>query len=152
MPPRPAASPGAAVHGGVGETLRAEGEPVSVRVIEVVDPADFLFSAAGYRLREGERAVVVHSELTNHGAMPFPTLPDLYLRLVGTDGQTFGKAPVTLTSRPPHRMGVRPNQTGDGHTVYVVPNTTELTTIRWSAIEDDHAPTLSWTITPENRP
>jgi hypothetical protein len=137
--------------GAVGETLRGngtDGEPVSIRLVEVVDPADFLFSAAGYRLREGERAVVVHTELTNLGTTPFGTLPDLYLLLVAKDGQTFGKAPVSLSSRPPHRMGIRPNETSGGHTVYVVPEAVELTAIRWSATPDEDAPTLTWSVNP----
>ena len=85
-----------------------------------VDPADYLFTAAGYRLQEGERSVVVHTELTNRGQVPFQTLPDLYLVLVTPDGETISKAPVSLSSRPPHRIGVAPGETAGGHTVYQV--------------------------------
>jgi hypothetical protein len=136
--------------GSVGETLvtGADGERVAIQLVEVVDPADFLFTAAGYRLREGERAVVVHTELTNRGSAPFPQLPDLYLVLVAKDGQTVGKAPVSLSSRPPHRIGVRPGETAGGHTVYVLPDATEITSIRWSARPDDERNTLTWTVEP----
>ena len=39
-----------------------EGEYLSIQLVEVVDPADYLFTAAGYRLQEGERSVVVHTD------------------------------------------------------------------------------------------
>jgi hypothetical protein len=148
------ATPGSgstAHQGSVGETLVAEspdGEQVAIQLVEVVDPADFLFTAAGYRLREGERSVVVHTELTNRGSAPFPQLPDLYLVLVAKDGQTVGKAPVSLSSRPPHRIGVRPGETAGGHTVYVLPEATEITSIRWSARPDDERHTMTWTVEP----
>jgi hypothetical protein len=147
-PPPPAAAP---QQGRVGETLRgdgADGEQVSIQLVEVVDPADFLFTAAGYRLRPGERAVVVHTELTNRGSVPLGALPDLYLVLVAKDGQTVGKAPVSLSSRPPHRMGLRPGETAGGHTVYVLPENTEITSVRWSLRPDDDQHALTWTVQP----
>ncbi|HEX5407661.1 MAG TPA: AsnC family protein [Pseudonocardiaceae bacterium] len=137
--------------GTVGDTLHGEGpdgEQVTIHLVELVDPADFLFTAAGYRLREGERSVVVHTEMTNRGTTSFPQLPDLYLVLVAKDGQTVGKAPVSLSSRPPHRIGVRPGETAGGHTVYVLPETTELTSIRWTARPDDEQHMLTWTVEP----
>lgn len=145
--PSPVAAP-VNKHGRVGETMIAEtpdGEFMAIQLVEVVDPADFLFTAAGYRLREGERSVVVHTELTNRGTVPFPQLPDLYLVLVAKDGQTVSKAPVSLSSRPPHRIGVRPGETAGGHTVYVLPEATEITSIRWTMRpEDDHS--LTWEV------
>jgi hypothetical protein len=142
---------GAPQQGTAGETLTtetADGEQVAIHLVEVVDPADFLFTAAGYRLREGERSVVVHTELTNRGSTPLHQLPDLYLVLVAKDGQTVGKAPVSLSSRPPHRIGVRPGETAGGHTVYVLPEATEVTAVRWSARPDDERNTLTWTVQP----
>jgi hypothetical protein len=133
----------------VGDTLQTEGldgEQIAIQLVEVVDPADFLFTAAGYRLREGERAVVVHTELTNRGSIPFPTLPDLYLVLVDADGTAVGKAPVSLSSRPPHRIGVQPGETAGGHTVYVLPDSTRITAVRWSARSDDEKHVLTWTV------
>jgi hypothetical protein len=135
--------------GKVGGTLEAEGlegEYLSIQLVELVDPADFLFTAAGYRLQEGERSVVVHTEMVNRGAQPFNSLPDLYLVLVAKDGQTISKAPVSLSSRPPHRIGVAPGETAGGHTVYVLQENIEVTAVRWSPRPDDTTRTLTWTV------
>ncbi len=135
--------------GGVGATLLTEGlegERLAIQLVEVVDPADYLFTAAGYRLQEGERSVVVHTELTNRGSVPFQTLPDLYLVLVTPDGKTISKAPVSLSSRPPHRIGVAPGETAGGHTVYVVPEATVVSTVRWSPRPDEESRALNWTV------
>ncbi|WP_091448793.1 AsnC family protein [Actinokineospora iranica] len=128
------------------ETSGLEGERLSVQLVEVVDPADYLFTAAGYRLQPGERSIVVHTELTNRGSVPFGTLPDLYLVLVTPDGETISKAPVSLSSRPPHRIGVAPGETAGGHTVYVVPEDIEVTSVRWSPRPDEESLTLTWTV------
>lgn len=135
--------------GKVGSALQTEGlegERLSITLVEVVDPADYLFTAAGYRLQEGERSVVVHTELTNRGSVAFQSLPDLYLVLVTPDGKTISKAPVSLSSRPPHRIGVPPGETQGGHTVYVVPEHTEITSVRWSPRPDEESRTLTWTV------
>jgi hypothetical protein len=133
--------------GRIGDTLHAEGpqgQPLSLRLVEVVDPADYLFTAAGYRLQPGERAVVVHTELTNRGGVRFESLPDLYLVLIDAAGQTVAKAPVALSSRPPYRIGVLPGQTAAGHTVYVVPQATALVAVRWSVSPDDDRRAVTW--------
>jgi len=135
--------------GVVGDVLGGqglEGERVSIQLIEVVDPADFLFTAAGYQLQPGERSVVVHTELTNRGTAPLAALPDQYLVLVTDDGATVSKAPVSLSSRPPHRIGVQPGETAGGHTVYVLPEATEVTAVRWGARPDDGDRALTWTL------
>src|SRR5206468_12304268 len=116
------------------------------KLIEVVDPADFLFTAAGYRLADGERSVVVHTELTNRGNTPFAALPDQFLVLLTEDGEAINKAPVSLSSRPPHRIGVGPGETAGGHTVYVLPDSTDITSVRWSPRPDDPAHSLTWQI------
>ena len=151
QPPAPPQAPVAPQRheGTIGETLRTEGldgEHIAINMIEVVDPADFLFTAAGYRLREGERSVVVHTEMTNLGSAPYQTLPDLYLVLVGADGSTVSKAPVSLSSRPPHRIGVPPGETAGGHTVYVLPEEARITAVRWSARPDEDKNSLTWTV------
>ncbi|MCI2420517.1 AsnC family protein [Saccharopolyspora sp. K220] len=136
--------------GKVGSKLDVEGlegERITIMLVEVVDPADFLFTAAGYELQDGERAVVVHTELTNRGTIPFASLPDLYLELVTKDGATVSKAPVSLSSRPPHRIGVPSGETAGGHTVYVLPESTELTAVRWTPRPGDDQRTLTWDIT-----
>lgn len=135
--------------GKVGSALQTEGlegERLSITLVEVVDPADYLFTAAGYRLQEGERSVVVHTELTNRGTVAFQSLPDLYLVLVTPEGKTISKAPVSLSSRPPHRIGVPPGETQGGHTVYVVPENTEITSVRWSPRPDEETRSLTWTV------
>jgi hypothetical protein len=142
--------PGAGVRRGkVGTVLQTEGlegEKLAIQLVEVVDPADYLFTAAGYRLQEGERSVVVHTELTNRGQIAFQSLPDLYLVLVTPDGDTISKAPVSLSSRPPHRIGVPPGETVGGHTVYVVPEHTEVTHVRWSPRPDEESRALTWAV------
>ncbi|ASO19472.1 hypothetical protein AHOG_09140 [Actinoalloteichus hoggarensis] len=123
-----------------------EGEQLRIQLLEVVDPANFLFEAAGYRLQEGERAVVVHTELTNRGQVPFASLPDLYLMLISEDGQEIGKAPVSLSSRPPYRIGVQPGETAGGHTVYVLPESTRLASVRWTPQQGEDRLALTWTV------
>jgi DNA-binding Lrp family transcriptional regulator len=147
-PARPGASPGGKKGrlGEVMETQGLEGEQLTVQLLEVQDPADYLFGAAGYRLEDGERAVVVHTEITNRGSIPFASLPDNYLELLTADGKTIGKAPVSLTSRPPHRIGVKPGETLGGHTVYVLPDSTRVVSVRWSPRPEPDERTLTWSI------
>ncbi|WP_326837155.1 AsnC family protein [Amycolatopsis rhabdoformis] len=143
------AGPAEGRHGRIGETLPTqglEGEQLTVQLLEVQDPADYLFGAAGYRLDAGERAVVVHTEITNRGAVPFASLPDNYLELVTADGATVTKAPVSLTSRPPHKIGVRPGETLGGHTVYVLPDATRVVSVRWSPRPEPDDRTLTWAV------
>lgn len=147
-PARPAGAPGGK-KGRLGEVMATqglEGEQLTVQLLEVQDPADFLFGAAGYRLEEGERSVVVHTEITNRGAIPFASLPDNYLELLTVDGKAIGKAPVSLTSRPPHKIGVKPGETLGGHTVYVLPDTTRVVSVRWSPRPEPDERTVIWSI------
>ncbi|MFI5612929.1 AsnC family transcriptional regulator [Amycolatopsis sp. NPDC051903] len=146
-PPR--GGPAEGKHGRIGEPLPThglEGEQLTIQLLEVQDPADFLFGAAGYRLEAGERAVVVHTEITNRGAIPFASLPDNYLELVTADGTTVTKAPVSLTSRPPHKIGVRPGETLGGHTVYVIPEAIRVVAVRWSPRPEPDERSLTWTV------
>ncbi|AXB43912.1 AsnC family protein [Amycolatopsis albispora] len=132
--------------GEVLETQGLEGERLALQLLEVQDPADFLFSAAGYSLEPGERAVVVHTEITNRGQIPFASLPDNYLELITADGKAIGKAPVSLSSRPPHRIGVQPGETAGGHTVYVLPEATRVVSVRWNARPEVDERSLTWSI------
>ena len=129
------------------DVVAAEGEQLSMKLVEVVDPADFLFTAAGYELQDGERAVVVHTELTNKGPTSFNAVPDAHLELIDADGSPVAKSTVALSSRPPYRNGVSAGETTGGHTVYVLPDTIELTRLRWRPAPDDERRTLSWDIT-----
>ncbi|MEU5692547.1 AsnC family protein [Actinosynnema sp. NPDC020468] len=135
--------------GKIGSTLETEGlegARFTIQLVEVVDPADFLFTAAGYKLADGERAVVVHTELANNGGVTFNALPDMYLVLMTSAGETIAKAPVSLSSRPPHKIGVQPGETAGGHTVYVLPENTVVTSVRWSARPETDLNTLVWTV------
>jgi hypothetical protein len=146
--PRRSGPPGGR-QGRIGEVLATEGlegEQLTVQLLEVQDPADYLFGAAGYRLEEGERSVVVHTEITNRGSVGFASLPDNYLELVTEDGATVGKAPVSLTSRPPHKIGVRPGETLGGHTVYILPDATRVVSVRWSPRPEPDDRTLTWAV------
>lgn len=135
--------------GRTGDVLPSEGlegEQLTVQLLEVQDPADFLFSAAGYRLEENERSVVVHTEVVNRGPIPFASLPDNFLELITADGKAIGKAPVSLTSRPPHKIGVQPGETAGGHTVYVLPESTRVVSVRWSPRPEPDERTITWAI------
>lgn len=132
--------------GDVLNTVGLEGEQLAVQLLEVQDPADYLFSAAGYSLEEGERAIVVHTEITNKGTIPFASLPDNYLELLTADGTAIAKAPVSLTSRPPHKIGVRPGETSGGHTVYVVNESVRITAVRWSPRPEPDERSLTWSL------
>ncbi|WP_199433315.1 AsnC family protein [Qaidamihabitans albus] len=140
-PPKPAGRPGDTL-----KTQGLEGERLAIQLLEVQDPADYLFGAAGYRLEQGERAVVVHTEITNRGAVPFASLPDNYLELITGDGKAVTKAPVSLTSRPPHKIGVQPGETSGGHTVYVLPENTRIASVRWSPRPEPDERTLTWSL------
>ncbi|QGK72342.1 AsnC family protein [Allosaccharopolyspora coralli] len=133
--------------GSVGSKLDVDGpdgERMTIQLVEVVDPGDFLFTAAGHELQDGERSVVVHTELTNRGTQPLTSLPDQYLVLVAADGSSVAKSTVTLSSRPPHRIGVQPGETTGGHTLYVLPEDTVLSSLRWSPHPNDVQHTLTW--------
>ncbi|WP_024877127.1 AsnC family protein [Saccharomonospora piscinae] len=143
------AAPAPVRRGRAGDSLATtglEGEQLTVQLLEVQDPADFLFSAAGYSLRDGERAVVVHTEITNRGSVPYASLPDNYLELLAADGSAIAKAPVSLTSRPPHKIGVRPGETTGGHTVYVVADAVRLAAVRWSPRPEPDERSLTWVL------
>ncbi|MFC3448897.1 AsnC family protein [Amycolatopsis speibonae] len=144
--PRPVPEGKKGKTGDVMETQGLEGEQLTVQLLEVQDPADYLFSAAGYSLEAGERSVVVHTEITNRGNIPFVSLPDNYLELLSADGKPITKAPVSLTSRPPHKIGVRPGETLGGHTVYVLPDATRVVAVRWSPRPEPDERTLTWSI------
>ncbi|WP_439660856.1 AsnC family protein [Lentzea sp. HUAS TT2] len=135
--------------GKIGTALEAdslEGARLTIQLVEVVDPADFLFTAAGYKLAEGERAVVVHTEVTNTSQIPYTSLPDMYLVLVTKTGETVTKAPVSLSSRPAHKLGVQPGETAGGHSVFVLPDETQVIQVRWSVRPEVDLNTLVWTV------
>lgn len=134
-------------NGRVGDKLHTtglQGDPISIRLVEVVDPADSLYTAAGHTLGETERTIVVHTELTNHGWRSYNTPPDQYLVLQTADGNTIGKAPISLASRPPHTIGVPAGETVGGHAVYVLNQRTRILEVRWLARPDSMQHSLTW--------
>ncbi len=143
---RPAMNPR---RGKIGSTLEIAGPggELAIQLVEVVDPADYFFSAAGHDLGAGERAVVVHTEFTNRSPVAYQQVPDEHLLLVADDGATLDRSATTLTSRPPHSAPVQPGATAGGHTVYVVPESTRLASVRWSPTAEDTWWTLTWDIT-----
>ena len=130
--------------GGTQYIMGSAGEQLAIKLVEVVDPADFLFTAAGYQLRAGERAVVVHTEMTNQGPVPFAAIPDTYLVLVTENGDVISKAPSSLSSRPPYHAGITPGVTTGGHTVYLLPESVTITGIRWSEGPGAYGHSLVW--------
>jgi hypothetical protein len=132
-----------------GDTLHTTGlggQDLSIALLEVVDPADMIFSAAGYTLQDGERAIVVHTEITNHGPVSYDLLGDLYLYLVAADGTELSKAPLTLQSRPPHQIGIATAATSGGHTVYVVDDAVEITRVKWLPSPDNPSEAVTWSL------
>jgi hypothetical protein len=127
-------------------TRGLEGEQLAIQLLEVQDPADFLFGAAGYRLEQGERAVVVHTEVANQSDRALSFLPDNYLELITVDGRAISKAPISLSSRLPHRIGIRPSETVGGHTVYVLDEAIRVVSVRWSPRPEPDERTLLWSI------
>ena len=123
-----------------------EGESLAIHLLEVQDPADFLFGAGGYQLAEHERAIVVHSEFTNKGQVPFASLPDNYLELVTADGHPIEKDPMSLTSRPPHKIGLAAGETASGHTIYLLSSDTRITAVRWSPRPEPDNRTCTWIV------
>lgn len=144
---RPAINPRQGTVGSGLDVAGPGGERLTIRLVEVVDPADFLLSAAGFELPAGERAVVVHTELTNRSTANFDAVPDQHLMLVANDGSTVSKSSISLASRPPFGSEVRPGTTTGGHTVYLLPESTELVAVRWSPTPDDTWWSLTWDIT-----
>lgn len=128
------------------ESNGLEGESLAIHLLEVQDPADFLFGAGGYHLAENERAVVVHTEFTNRGRITFASLPDNYLELLTDSGRPIEKDPMSLTSRPPHKIGLAAGETASGHTIYVLSADTRVTAVRWSPRPEPDNRTCTWTI------
>lgn len=137
-----APAPTAGKIGDALSTTTPDGDQLTLRLLEVVDPADFLFQAAGHTLAPGERAVVAHTEVTNTGTSDYSAEPDHYLVLCTDEGRTVGKSTVTLSSRQPHGAGVRHGDTVGGHAVYVLGASSRVIEIRW--MPRPGSPSLVW--------
>lgn len=128
----------------VGDTLTAvspTGEQVAITLVEVVDTADALIAAAGHPLAPGTRATVVHTEIAA-GPSGYQAIPDTCLCVVLTDGTEVGKSGIALSSRPPFRSGIAPQDTIGGHTVFELDSQASIVGIRWRPVPG--APALDW--------
>jgi len=127
-------------------TVGLSGEQLSVTVLQVIDPGNDILTSAGYRLDDGERAVLVHTALANAGPAEHDCMPDLYLFLVDAAGRTLPKAPVAVAGHPAHRVGVLSGAQADGWTIFLIDAATGLTGVRWSVRPDLIDRTLTWSL------
>ncbi|MGI8418687.1 MAG: hypothetical protein ACR2P2_21310, partial [Nakamurella sp.] len=122
------------------------GERVTVTVAEVIDPGNQVLTNAGYRLDDGERAVLVRTTVANAGPAAHDCMPDLYLFLVDADGKTLPKAPVSVVGHPAHRVGVAAGGQDDGWTIFLINADTTLSGVRWCVRPDLVDRTLTWSL------
>ncbi|WP_029137057.1 hypothetical protein [Nakamurella lactea] len=133
----------------VGTAQRAvglSGERLVVTVTEVVDPGDDILSAAGFRLDDTERAVLVRTTVANDGPAPHDCMPDLYLFLVAADGRALPKAPVAIGGHPAHRVGVAGGDSADGWTIFLIDSDVAVVGVRWCVRPDLADRTLTWSL------
>lgn len=128
------------------QTVGLSGERVSVTVTEVIDPGSDVLTTAGYRLDDGERAVLVRTTLANAGPASHDCMPDLYLFLLDAAGRTLPKAPVAVTGHPAHRVGVAAGAEADGWTIFLIDTATDLAGVRWCIRPDLLDRTLTWSL------
>jgi len=128
------------------QTVGLSGERVSVTVTEVIDPGNDVLTTAGYRLDDGERAVLVRTTLANAGPAPHDCMPDLYLFLLDATGRALPKAPVAVTGHPAHRVGVAAGAEADGWTIFLIDTATDLAGVRWCIRPDLLDRTLTWSL------
>ncbi len=122
----------------------ASGEHLDVSLQQIIDPADQILISVGYRVGEGERALLVQTSVGNPGPVDYESLPDLSLVLLDSAGRVLPKAAMAVGGYPAHRVGVPANTLVSGWTVFLVPATTEVAELRWSARPDLAAPSVSW--------
>lgn len=136
-PPPTTLSARAAAHRrpGLGDRVDIDGPtgPVALTLVDVVDTADALYAAGGHTLAPGARAAVVHTEVTT-GSGGYPTVPDTLLTLVLADGSEVSKSGATLSSRPPFRGPLGPQDTVGGHTLYELDAAADIVAVRWRPV------------------
>lgn len=119
-------------------------ERLDVTLQQIIDPADVILTAVGYRLEPHERALLVQTAIGNPGPIDFESLPDLYLALRGSTGAVLAKAAMAVAGYPAHRVGVPAGTQSSGWTVFLVPGDTEVTEVLWSVRPDLVNRTISW--------
>lgn len=122
---------GPSPYGAPQQATGLSGERLTVTVAEVIDPGNDALTSAGYRLDDGERAVLVRTTVANAGPAAHDCMPDLYLFLLDSGGKTLLKAPVSVAGHPAHRVGVAPGAQDVGWTIFLINADTELSGVRW---------------------
>jgi hypothetical protein len=120
------------------------GEQLDVGLQQILDPADAILTAVGYRIDEGERALLVQTSIGNRGPVAYESLGDLYLEVVDAHGAVLPKAAMAVAGYPAHTVGVPANTLASGWTVFLVPADTEVAQLRWSVRPDLPDRTVSW--------
>jgi len=136
------------VSGRLGDTLEgtgADGCPVAVRVLWLLDPADEFFVAEGIGVPSAQRVVIVALELANLGTADYSAPPDVGLALVDAAGSRYHRATATLTAYPRFRHEpLRPGQGVGGHSYFVLPRTQTVLQVEWSTTGDTDEEVLTW--------
>ena len=127
-------------------TVGLSDEQLWVTLLQFLDPADTILTTAGYRLDDGERAILVRTAMANHGPAPHDSLPDQYLVLKTADGAVLPKTPMGVASHPSFRVGVPAGGQADGWTVFLIPTDTVVAEVGWSVRPDLLDRTLRWTV------
>lgn len=107
------------------------GEQLRVAILQVVDPANELVTAAGIQVPLGHRAVLIHSTVANDGPAYYPATGDTNLVVETADRTLLGQSGMSL---PDHRRfgnGLPPHEVADGWTLFFVPQIATLTGIKW---------------------
>lgn len=120
------------------------GEQLDVGLQQILDPADAILTAVGYRIDDGERALLVQTSVGNRGPVAYESLADLYLELLDAGGNVLPKAAMAVSGYPAHTVGVPANTLASGWTVFLVPVDTEVAQVRWSVRPDLPDRTVSW--------
>lgn len=120
------------------------GEELDVGLQQILDPADEILTAVGYRIDTGERALLVQTSVGNRGPVAYESPADLYLDVVDAAGRVLRKAAIAVAGYPAHTVGVPAHTLVSGWTVFLVPAGTEVAEVRWSDRPDVPDPTVSW--------
>ena len=146
-----AAAGAAAGHSGkVGDKLITDGfsdrqEKVAVKVVQIIDPADDQLAASKYKTDPNKRFVIVKSEFTNLGPMPYEVGPDLYLVLIDDRGQDERHVIAIVDSCPGYTHDpIAPNATVSGCTIFQLAKATPIVSVQWSPRPDLTEKTLTW--------
>jgi hypothetical protein len=120
------------------------GEQLDVGLQQILDPADNILTAVGYRIDAGERALLVQTSVGNRGPADYESPGDLYLEVVDANGTVLPKAAMSVNGYPAHQVGVPAHTLVSGWTVFLVPVDAEVAQVRWSVRPDLAHRTVTW--------